>query len=46
LFFEAALGIEAEMLIRMQSQYNIIVAKSNSKFMQKLQDIKRIATVL
>ena len=45
LLFEAALGIEAEMLIRMQARYNMIIAKRNSKFIEKLNKVRKVAAV-
>lgn len=45
LLFEAALGVEAEMLIKMQGRYNMIVAKRNNSFMKKLQNIHKMTAV-
>ena len=45
LLFEAALGIEAEMLIKMQARYNMYVTKRNSKFIEKLSKISRVAAI-
>ena len=45
LLFEAALGIEAEMLIKMQARYNMIVTKRNSKFIEKLNKVRKVAAV-
>ncbi len=45
LLLEAALGIEAEMFLKLQSEYNMQIAKSNSSFMNRLANI-RIAAML
>ena len=46
ILIEAALGIEANMLIRMQTDYNMQVARKNSKIMKKISDIRKIASFL
>jgi len=46
LLLEASLGIEAELWLNMQNEYNMQVAKSNSSFMDRLASIRRIAAVL
>ena len=46
LMFEAALGVDAEPLLRMQTRYNIQVARKDASFMQKLASIPRIAAAL
>ena len=46
ILIEAALGIEANMLIRMQTDYHLQVARKNSKIMNKFSEIKRIASFL
>ena len=45
LLFEAALGIEAEMLIKMQARYNMVVTKRNKKFLEKLNKVRKVAAV-
>lgn len=45
LFLEAALGINADLLVRMQTDYNIQVARNNSSLLEKLNNIKKIAAV-
>lgn len=45
LFLEAALGINADLLVRMQTDYNIQVARKNSSLLEKLNNIKKIAAV-
>ena len=46
LLLEAALGIEAELFLNLQNAYNMQVAKSNSSFMDRLANIRKIAAVL
>jgi len=46
LLIEAALGLDAEPLLKMQARYNMIVAKRNSKFIDKLNKVRKIAAVL
>ena len=46
LLFEAALGIDAEPLIKSQVDYNIQVAKSDKSFLERLANIRKIAAVL
>lgn len=46
LIFEAALGIEAEMLVNMQSRYNMQTARSDKNLMSRLQHLRNIAAML
>lgn len=46
MLFEAALGISAQTLMGLQSQYDMAKARSNKSFTQRLAKIKRIAVVL
>ena len=46
LLFEAALGIDAELWIRLQTQYDLQMAKSNTNFVERLNKIRKIAAVL
>ena len=46
LLIAAALDIDAEPLIRLQSKYDVAMAKRNNKFMQHLNSIRKIAAVL
>ena len=46
LLFEAALGIDAEPLIKLQVDYNIQVAKSDKSFLERLANIRKIVAVL
>lgn len=46
LLFEAALGLEAEPLVKIQSEYNMQVAKSDKSFLERLANIRKISAVL
>jgi len=46
ILIEAALGIEADMLIRMQSSYNMQVARKNKKLIERFNEIRKITAVL
>ena len=46
LLLEAALGISANMFLQLQADYNMQVAKSDSSFMSRLANIRKIAAVL
>ena len=46
MLFEAALGISAKLLINMQTDYNMQTAKQNSKFMDRLHEIRKICASL
>ncbi len=46
LLLEAALGISAEIWLGLQSDYNMQMAKSDSAFMHRLSDIRRVVAVL
>ena len=46
LLLEAALNIPADMLLNLQSDYNMQVAKSDKSFMQRLASVRRIAAAL
>lgn len=46
LLFEAALGINAEPLLRLQLHYNMQMTKRDKSFLDKLSKVKRIAAVL
>jgi len=46
LYFEAALGVEAEMLVNMQTRYNMQTARKDSKLLAKLQQIRKVAAIL
>ena len=46
ILIEAALGIEADMLIRMQSSYNMQIARKNKKLIERFNEIRKITAVL
>lgn len=45
LLFEAALGIDAEPLLNMQTRYNLQMAKQNTSFFDRLTSIGKVAAV-
>ena len=46
LLIEAALDIPAELLLNLQSDYNMQVAKADASFMKRLSSIRNIAAML
>lgn len=46
LLLEAALGIEADLWLRLQSEYNKQVAKSDPSFMERIAKIRQVAAFL
>ena len=46
LLIEQALGIDAEPLLSLQTKYNILSAKRNKSFFERLKKIPRIAAAL
>ena len=46
LLLEAALGIEADLWLRLQADYNKQIAKSDPSFMERLARIRRVAAFL
>ncbi len=46
LLFEATLGVNAEPLLSMQTEYNILTTRKDSTFMKKLLKVRRVAAVL
>ena len=46
LMFEAALGLDAEPLIGMQTDYNLQMAKQNRTFADRLNEIRKMASML
>ena len=46
ILIEAALGIEANMLIRMQTDYVMQVTRKDSKIIKRLNEIRKIASFL
>jgi len=46
LLIEATLDLPAEPLLNMQARYNMLTAKRNNKFMEKLSNLGKIAVFL
>ena len=46
ILFEAALGIDAAPLLKMQTDYDIHVAKSDKNFLERLANIRKLAAAL
>ncbi|GHV24804.1 hypothetical protein FACS1894176_01890 [Bacteroidia bacterium] len=46
MMFEAALDVPADSLIRMQSEYNMQVASRDTSFVERLNNIRRVAAIL
>lgn len=46
LLFEAALGVPAHILVGMQSDYDMAMAKRSPSFMEKLKNVRKIAAML
>ena len=46
MMMEAALGVEADPLLAMQNEYDMLMAERNEIFMEKLRQIRRVAAVL
>ena len=46
MMFEAALGVDAEPLMRLQMRYNMRAARKDKSFMQRLDNIRKVASVL
>ena len=46
LLFEAALGVNAEPLLKMQMRYNILSTKKDTSFMARLAKVRRMAAAL
>lgn len=46
LLIEAALGIDADFWINLQTNYNKVKAKNNTSFMARLASIRRVAAAL
>ncbi len=45
LLLEAAIGVPADVWLRLQTDYNMHVAKSDKSFMDKLAQIRKVAAV-
>lgn len=46
LLLEAALGISADLLVKMQTSYNLQAARKNTKLIDRINEIRKIAAVL
>ena len=46
LLFEAALGINADILVRMQMKYNIQIARRDKKFARRLAEIRKAVSAV
>jgi addiction module HigA family antidote len=46
LLLEAALGIESNLWLKLQADYDLHTAKSNASFMEKLKRVRRVAAAL
>ena len=46
LLFEAALSIDAEPLMNLQMRYNMLSARKDSSFMERIAKVRKIAAVL
>lgn len=46
LLFEAALGIDAGVFIRMQAQYNIQLTRQDKRFSDRLAEVRKLAAIL
>lgn len=46
LLFEAALGVNAEPLLKLQMKFNILSTKKDASFMQRLSKVRRIVAAL
>ena len=46
MLFEAALGVDAEPLLRLQLKYNMQQTREDDSFMQRLAEVRSVAAVL
>lgn len=46
LLLEAALGVNADLLVRMQTDYNMQMARKNDSLVEKLNKIRKVAAIL
>ncbi len=46
LMLEAALGINADVLVRMQTDYNMSVARKDATIMEKIRNLRKVAAAL
>lgn len=45
LLFEAALGIDSEPLMRLQTKYNMLTIKQDTSFMERLRKLRHVAAL-
>lgn len=45
MYMEASLGIPAHILVEMQADYNLQMAKQDSKLLKRIQEIQKIASM-
>ncbi|MDE7024877.1 MAG: HigA family addiction module antidote protein [Paramuribaculum sp.] len=45
LLFEAALGVDSEPLMRLQTKYNLLTIKQDQSFMERLSKLRHIAAL-
>ncbi|MDR0543236.1 MAG: HigA family addiction module antidote protein [Dysgonamonadaceae bacterium] len=46
MLFEAALGIDSDLLMRMQLKYNMRVVKQDKSFLDRLAEIRKVAATI
>ena len=46
MLIEAVLDLDAEPLLKIQTRYNLQMAKRDNKFMEKLNKVRKIAAML
>lgn len=46
LCFEAALGVEAELLVNMQTRYTMQIVRNDARLQARLSEIRKVAAVL
>lgn len=46
LLFEAALGVDAEPLMRLQLKYNMLTTRKDKSFMERLAQVRKVAAAL
>ncbi|MDR0995663.1 MAG: HigA family addiction module antidote protein [Tannerella sp.] len=46
MLFEAALGVDAGLLVRMQTSYNLQVARKDKKLLARLDKVRKVAAAL
>ncbi len=46
MLLEAALDLDAEPLLKMQTSYNLQMAKKDNRFMERINKVRKIAALL